>query len=122
MQTSWIRLREKVPSMLTLNNGSTIHFKSYDSGPDKFQAEGVKGIWLDEEPPEMIFSECLARTIDTEGLLWMTMTPLKGRNWVYKRIYKADNPHIKHWTVTLHENKFIKPEEIEIAESIYTQD
>ena len=57
---------------------STIKFKSYEQGREKFQGEPVDWIWLDEEPGSDIFVECIARTVATNGIIWATMTPLKG--------------------------------------------
>jgi len=59
---------------------SSIEFKSYESGRETFQSAKVN-IWLDEEPPLSIFTECLLRTMDTGGeplMLMLTFTPLKG--------------------------------------------
>lgn len=57
---------------------STLTFKSYESGRGKFQAVTLDGIWLDEEPPLDIYGECLARIAATNGILYMTFTPLMG--------------------------------------------
>ena len=55
---------------------SSIEFKSYESGKDTFQS--WKGnIWLDEEPPLAIYSECLMRTMG-DFIMLITFTPLKG--------------------------------------------
>ena len=55
---------------------SSIEFKSYESGRDAFQSwEG--NIWLDEEPPLSIYSECLMRTMG-DHMMMITFTPLKG--------------------------------------------
>ena len=67
---------------------SKIGFKSCDQGREKFQGEGLDWVWFDEEPPEDIYEECLLRTLDKPGsCIWGTMTPLKGKSWVYERIY-----------------------------------
>ena len=60
---------------------SGVSFKSYESGREAFQSAKVN-IWLDEEPPLSIFTECMLRTMDTgtgdRPILMMTFTPLKG--------------------------------------------
>ena len=39
-------------------------------------------IWLDEEPPEDVYGECLIRTATTDGIVMLTFTPLAGMSEV----------------------------------------
>lgn len=57
---------------------STLGFKSYDQGREKFQGTSRHVILLDEEPSQDIYDECLLRTLDVGGLVMLTMTPLLG--------------------------------------------
>lgn len=57
---------------------SYLEFKSYDQRREAFQGTTMDVIWLDEEPPEAIYTECLIRTMTTGGLVFMTFTPLMG--------------------------------------------
>jgi len=61
---------------------STISFKSYDQGREKFQGTEKHIIHLDEEPPRHVYLECLMRTMATRenfhGMMMLTMTPLIG--------------------------------------------
>lgn len=63
---------------------SQIQLKSFDQGRQAFEGTEKDGIWLDEEPPLDIYTECLLRTADTtgtglnNGLLMITFTPLMG--------------------------------------------
>ncbi|MAK56547.1 MAG: DNA packaging protein [Pusillimonas sp.] len=57
---------------------SSILIKSYDQGSEKFQADTLNFVWLDEEPPIEIYTEALTRTNTTLGPVFMTFTPLKG--------------------------------------------
>ncbi len=57
---------------------SLLGFKSYDQGRRKFQGTAKHVIWLDEEPPEDVYSECMARLMTTSGLMLSTFTPLEG--------------------------------------------
>lgn len=59
-------------------NISLIGFKAYDQGRKTFQGTAKHGIWLDEEPDESIYDECLVRLATTNGLLLATFTPLLG--------------------------------------------
>ncbi len=58
---------------------SEISFKSYVQGLDAFMGTQRHVIHMDEEPDNaMIYSECLTRTMTTQGLIMCTFTPLKG--------------------------------------------
>lgn len=57
---------------------SMLGFKSYDQGRKKFQGTAKHVIWTDEEPPEDVYSECMARLMTTMGLMISTFTPLGG--------------------------------------------
>jgi phage terminase large subunit-like protein len=57
---------------------SSLGFKSYDQGRKKFQGTEKHGAWLDEEPPQEVYTECLLRLMTTEGLMMLTFTPLSG--------------------------------------------
>ncbi len=74
VDTVWIRHKS--------GGVSTISFKSYDQGREKFQGTAKHIIHLDEEPPRDIYLECLTRTMATRenfhGMIILTMTPLKG--------------------------------------------
>lgn len=57
---------------------STLGFKSYDQGRQKWQSETLDVVWFDEEPPMDIYMEGLTRTNATEGIAFITFTPLLG--------------------------------------------
>lgn len=57
---------------------STLGIKSYQQGRGAFEGTEQDGIWLDEEPPLDIYGECLIRTATTDGLIYITFTPLDG--------------------------------------------
>lgn len=57
---------------------SYLTLKSYDQRRESFQGTEQDIIWLDEEPPLDIYSECLMRTMTTNGLVILTFTPLSG--------------------------------------------
>jgi phage terminase large subunit-like protein len=66
----------------TSGGTSTLGFKSYDQGRQKWQSETLDGCWFDEEPPEDIYMEGLTRTNATGGLTMITFTPLLGMSAV----------------------------------------
>ena len=57
---------------------STLGFKSYEQGRDKWQGPSLDGVWFDEEPPLTIYTEGLTRTNATDGCTIITFTPLLG--------------------------------------------
>lgn len=63
---------------------SRVTLKSYDQRREAFQGTEQKVIWLDEEPPLDIYTECLTRLMTTNGLMMCTFTPLMGISDVVK--------------------------------------
>lgn len=57
---------------------SVCGLKSYDQGRKKFQGTAKHLIWLDEESPQDVYTECLLRLMTTLGLMMLTFTPLSG--------------------------------------------
>ena len=57
---------------------STLGFKSYEQGRGAFEGTAKHLIWLDEEPELAVYTECLIRTMTTEGHMILTFTPLEG--------------------------------------------
>ena len=76
---------------------SKIGFKSCDQGREKFQGTSLDYVWFDEEPPEDIYLECKMRVLDRCGMIFGTMTPLKGLTWVYNTIYLNDRNDEDVW-------------------------
>ena len=59
-------------------SNSTVHFKSYESGVEKWMGRSVDCIWLDEEPERSLYSQSVTRTLDRKGMVYLTFTPEKG--------------------------------------------
>ncbi len=80
---------------------SVIQFNSYDQGRSKWQADTVDGVWMDEEPPQTIYSEALTRTNATGGIAFVTFTPLMGMSDVVRRFLldKPDGTTVTNMTV-----------------------
>lgn len=57
---------------------SLLILKSYDQGREAFQGTEQDVIWLDEEPPLDVYTECLMRLMTTNGTMMCTFTPLEG--------------------------------------------
>ena len=57
---------------------SKLDFKAYEQGDKKFMGTSQHEIWLDEQPPDTLFGQCITRTANTGGHLTMTFTPEDG--------------------------------------------
>lgn len=57
---------------------SLLGFKSYDQRRESFQGTEKHLVWLDEEPPLSVYTECLTRTMTVDGMVMSTFTPLEG--------------------------------------------
>jgi phage terminase large subunit-like protein len=55
---------------------STLSFKSYEQRRAKLQGESIDLVFCDEKPDEQIYSELLARTSATNGILVLSYTPV----------------------------------------------
>lgn len=64
---------------------SKLGFKSYDQGRKKFQGTAKHLIWLDEECPEDVYTECVTRLMTVSGHMIATFTPLEGATNVVRR-------------------------------------
>ena len=94
---------------------SRLGFRSCDQGREKFQGTSLDFVWIDEEPPKDIYDECRMRLLDKKGDIWVTMTPLKGLNWVYDLIYKnqKNDPELWHIHMEWADNPFLETQEIQ---------
>ena len=57
---------------------SSLFFKAYEMGVEKWQGRSVDCIWLDEEPSRDIYSQAVTRRLDRKGMVYMTFTPESG--------------------------------------------
>lgn len=73
------------------NRASLLGFKSYQQGRGSFEGTAQDVIWLDEEPPEDVYSECLTRTATTQGRVICTFTPLEGLSEVTMRFMPQED-------------------------------
>lgn len=91
---------------------SSLGFKSYEKGREKWQGETLDLVWFDEEPPEDIYQEGLTRTNATGGLVFLTFTPLLGMSNVVRLFYPQPNTPDRHVTqMTIDDSPHISPEQ-----------
>ena len=109
------------------NKRAKIQFKAFEQGTKAFQGVPVDAIYADEEPDENntkqegIFSEMLARLVDTKGILSVTFTSLIGSTRIVRHFDQTDRKvkrdHIVLFTATWddvpHLNEIVKAEALE---------
>lgn len=103
---------------------SKIGFKSCDQGREKFQGSSLDFVWFDEEPPYDIYQECRMRVLDKKGMIFGTMTPLKGLTWVYNEVYLNENNDSEVWHIEMEwaDNPYLDKDEIEAMTKSLSQD
>lgn len=112
---SWEDSYNKGLRVLTCANGSTMDFMSYVQETEKFAGTSRHFIHLDEEPPRLIYEECKLRTLDINGVVYLTMTPLDGMDWSYDQLYipgKNGDPRIDVVEMDISDNPHVPQEEI----------
>lgn len=90
---------------------STLAFKSYEQGREKWQGETLDLVWFDEEPAQDIYSEGLTRTNATGGITYMTFTPLLGMSEVVRRFLMEKSPGTGVTTMTIDDAEHYTPEQ-----------
>jgi phage terminase large subunit-like protein len=71
---------------------SSLQFKSYERGREKWQGVALEVVWFDEEPPIEIYMEGLTRTNETGGIVYVTFTPLQGTTETVRRFQLEPSP------------------------------
>lgn len=107
---------------------SRLVFKSFDQQREAFQGAKVDCVWLDEEPPESIYTEALTRLLSTEpgepsGTMLCTFTPLRGISSVVLRFLpeaRLVEGHSRFAVIVSHDDvPHIPPEERRRMEESY---
>lgn len=97
-------------------------FKSYDQGREAWQVETLDLVWLDEEPPEPIFSEATARGVAVDGVLYLTATPLLGMSVVVRKFWNiTDDPSRTMVRMEIDEAEHIPADEREAVIALYPE-
>jgi phage terminase large subunit-like protein len=116
---AWEDSYSKAERILTLNNGSTCDFLTYEQDKNKHSGTSRHFVWFDEEPTEDVFNEDLARLVDTDGDWYLTLTPLHGLTHLYYTYYEPIVingdllPSTEVFLVDSRENPYIKAEALE---------
>lgn len=92
---SWEDSYQKGTHMLTLLDGTTVSFMSYEQDADKFQGVALDHIHFDEEPPAAIWKESMVRLLDHNGTWTLSQTPVTQSEWIEDTIISParDRPY-----------------------------
>lgn len=70
---------------------SKLSFRAYEQGAAKHMGLRIDGGWMDEEPPQDIYSQYMRGTIATDGIIMLTFTPEEGiTQIVYRFMFDLD--------------------------------
>lgn len=124
---SWETAWDAEERTIHFENGGFIELRSYDQQLDKHAGTSRHFVHFDEEPPEDIYGENLARLMDTGGRCWFTMTPVEGMTWTYDRLYEPGSTGQAQFpilivNVSVRDNPHIDAEEIKVFESLWGDD
>lgn len=78
---------------------SSLAFKSYAQGRERWQGASLDLVWFDEEPGFDVYMEGLTRTNATGGVVFATFTPLLGRTALVERF--LGQPHVDRALITM---------------------
>lgn len=96
--------------------GGFIEFLSYEQKTEAFAGVARHIIWEDEEAPEPIHRENMARLSTTKGIMVMTLTPIKPSLWIVSEIYeKAEtDKNIEIFEGVATENPYVDKDTIDM--------
>lgn len=72
---------------------SRLSFKSYEQSLGSFMGTAMDFVWCDEEPPHLWYNECCVRLMTTNGIIYVTCTPLDGVT-AFIQDYAKDADHL----------------------------
>lgn len=70
---------------------SSLAFKSYEKGREKWQGSALEVCWMDEEPDSNLYYEALTRTNETGGIVYISCTPLLGMSEIMRMFLMPKN-------------------------------
>jgi len=94
-----------------VRNGSTLELMTYEQKTDA--VEGWRGhvVGMDEPPPRDKYIACRRGLVDFNGVMLMSMTPLKEA-WIYDEIVMSREPGVRVFQVDIRDNPHLSEEAI----------
>lgn len=117
----WSKAYSEKYRTLTLADGGSIQFNSYDQEPEQLAGGSFHLTLFDELPPKSHYTECKLRLLDTGGQLMVSMTPPTQTSgisaaWVYDTLYEpgmAGHPDIAAFEFFTEHNRILGKEEVQ---------
>ncbi len=104
---------------------SSLHFKAYEMGVEKWQGRSVDVVWLDEEPSRELYSQAVTRTLDRRGMVYMTFTPEAGMTETVaafiNRLQKGQSLTNATWDDASEKIQSMKGESGHLSEAVMSQ-
>ena len=88
---------------------SKLFFKSYEQGKQAWMGKAIDVIWMDEEPPQDIYSQALRASLKSGGLTYMTFTPESGMTNVVAQFMNDIRPHQQLFNATWDDAPHLDP-------------
>jgi phage terminase large subunit-like protein len=101
---------------------SSVTFKTFEQRREKLQSESVDLVWIDEKPDESVYSELLARTSATDGIIITSFTPIGegGASGVTYKFLSESSPDRAAFRIRSEEVKHISQERREELAANYS--
>lgn len=99
----------------------SIYFRSYEQGRENLQSLTADYVYCDEEPPQDVYAELMARLAATGGHFLMAFTPLKGMTPIVQEFWSGDDPSKELFCMSIYEVDHIAkfPEKLAQVKSMY---
>ena len=99
----------------------TIYFRSYEQGRENLQSLTADYVYCDEEPPQDVYAELMARLAATGGHFLMAFTPLKGMTPIVQEFWSGEDKSKELFCMSIYEVDHIAkhPEKIAQIKSMY---
>lgn len=93
----------------------TIYFRSYEQGRENLQSLTADYVYCDEEPPQDVYAELMARLNATGGHFAMAFTPLKGLTPLVQEYWNHDDPEKFLVCMNIYEVDHIAKDPVKLA-------
>lgn len=94
----------------------TVYFRSYEQGRENLQSITADYVYCDEEPPQDVYAELMARLTATMGHFAMAFTPLKGLTPLVQEYWNQDDSSKELFCMSIYEVDHIAKDPAKIAQ------